>query len=47
MVAAKVPDDVIITTIRASGTKFSLTPDDLIKLKSAGVSDDIIRAMSR
>lgn len=45
MVAAKLPDDVIIATIRKSGSKFDLTPDSLIKLKTAGVSDAVLRAM--
>jgi|GEM_PF-2520247 len=45
MVAAKLPDDVIITTIRKSGSKFDLTPDALVKLKTAGVSDSVLRAM--
>jgi hypothetical protein len=45
MVAAKLPDDVIIATIRKSGSKFDLTPDALIKLKTAGVSDAVLRAM--
>lgn len=45
MVAAKLPDDVIIATIRKSGSTFDLTPDALIKLKTAGVSDAVLRAM--
>ncbi|MDQ1593274.1 MAG: hypothetical protein QOG71_3901 [Pyrinomonadaceae bacterium] len=47
MVAAKLPDDIIITTIRKSGSKFDLNPDALIKLKTAGVSDAVLRAMSQ
>jgi hypothetical protein len=47
MVKAKLPDDIIITTIQKSGSKFDLTPDALIKLKTAGVSDAVIRAMTR
>lgn len=47
MVAAKLPDDIIITTIQNSGSKFDLTPETLIKLKTAGVSDAVIRAMTR
>ena len=47
MVAAKLPDDIIVTTIRNSGSKFDLTPEALIKLKTAGVSDTVIRAMTR
>lgn len=45
MVEAKLPDDVIIATIRKSSSKFDLTPDALIKLKAAGVSDAVLRAM--
>jgi hypothetical protein len=45
MVGAKLPDDVIIAAIRKSGSKFDLTPDALIKLKTAGVSDAVLRAM--
>lgn len=45
MVAAKLPDDIIIATIRKSGSKFDLTPDALVKLKTAGVSDAVLRAM--
>jgi hypothetical protein len=47
MVAAKLPDDVIITTIQKSNSKFELTPEALIKLKTAGVSDAVIRAMTK
>jgi hypothetical protein len=45
MAAAKIPDDVIIASIKKSGSKFDLTPDALIKLKTAGVSDAVLRAM--
>lgn len=45
MAGAKLPDDVIIATIRKSGSKFDLTPDALIKLKNAGVSDAVLRAL--
>lgn len=47
MVEAKLPDDIIITTIQKSGSKFNLTPEALIKLKTAGVSDAVIRAMTQ
>ena len=46
MVTAKLPDDIIITTIRNSNSRFDLTPETLIKLKTAGVSDAVIRAMT-
>jgi hypothetical protein len=45
MAGAKLPDDVIISIIRKSGSKFDLTPDTLIKLKNASVSDAVLRAM--
>jgi hypothetical protein len=47
MVTAKLPDDIIITTIQKSNSKFELTPENLIKLKTAGVSDAVIRAMTQ
>ena len=47
MVTAKLPDDIVIATIQKSGSRFELTPEALIKLKSAGVSDAVIRAMTR
>jgi len=47
MVAATLADDIIITTIQNSSSKFDLTPETLIKLKGAGVSDAVIRAMTR
>jgi hypothetical protein len=47
MVVAKLPDDIIIATIQKSPSKFELTPETLIKLKAAGVSDAVIRAMTR
>src|ERR1035437_613144 len=46
MVTAKLPDDIIITSIRNSSSKFNLAPEALIKLKTAGVSDAVIRAMT-
>lgn len=47
MVTAKLADDIIITTIQNSNSRFDLTPAALIKLKTAGVSDAVIRAMTR
>jgi hypothetical protein len=47
MVASKLPDDVIIKTIQNSGTRIEATPEVLIKLKSVGASDAVIRAISR
>ena len=47
MVAAKLPDDIIITTIQKSSSKFELNPEALIKLKTAGVNDAVIRAITQ
>lgn len=47
MVVAKLPDDVIISSIRKSGTAFDVTPEVLIRLKTAGASDAVIRAITR
>lgn len=45
MVAAKLPEDVIIAAIRSSSSKFDLSPDALIKLKQTGVTDAVIQLM--
>jgi len=47
MVVAKIPDDLIIASIQKSGSKFDLTPELLIKLKTAGVSDAVLREMAK
>ena len=47
MVAAKLADDIIIMTIRHTHSKFDLDPETLIRLKTSGVSDAVIRAMTR
>lgn len=47
MVGAKIPDDIIVASLEKSGSKFELTPEDLIKLKTAGVSDAVLRAMAK
>jgi hypothetical protein len=47
MVNAKLADDIIIATIQKADSKFDLTPEALIKLKGAGVSAAVIRAMAR
>lgn len=46
MVKAKLSDAVIIDEIHKSPCKFSTSPDDLIALKKAGVSDAVIEAIS-
>lgn len=45
MVKAKLGEDIIISKIKDSKTNFDLSTDSLIKLKEAGVSDNIINAM--
>lgn len=47
MATAKLAEDIILATIRKSSAPFDLSPDALIKLKTAGVSDAVIRAMSQ
>jgi hypothetical protein len=47
LVAAKVADDIIITTIQKSSSRFDLSTDDLIRLKTAAVSDAVVRAMAQ
>jgi hypothetical protein len=46
MVTARLPDDVIVKTIKTSALSFTLTPDVLVQLKTGGVSDAVIRAMT-
>ena len=38
-------DDLIVQTINAQPGKYATTPDDLMRLKSAGVSDKVLGAM--
>jgi hypothetical protein len=45
MVKAGLGDDVVVATINSQPGKYSTTPDDLIALKTAGVSAKIITAM--
>jgi len=45
MVKAGLPDDVIISKIKTEANLPNLSTDDLIALKSAGVSDGVIRAL--
>lgn len=45
MVKAGLGDDVVISTITSQPAKFATTPDDLIALKGAGVSDRVIGVM--
>ena len=45
MVKAGLSDDVIVSTINSSAGAYNTTPDGLIALKQAGVSDKIIAAV--
>ena len=45
MVKGGLSDDVIVTVIQKQPGKFSLTPEDLVKLKQQGVSEKILNAM--
>jgi hypothetical protein len=45
MAKAGLSDDVIISTITSQPGKYATTPDDLIGLKGAGVSDRVIGVM--
>jgi hypothetical protein len=47
MVMAKIPDDIIVASIEKSGSRFDLTPENLIKLKTSGTSDAVLRAMAK
>lgn len=46
MAQAKLPDGVIVAKIKASPCKFDTSPDTLIKLKQAGISDTVMQAMA-
>src|SRR5215469_11071356 len=45
MVKAGLSDDIVVSTINSQPAKYATGPDDLISLKSAGVSDKVIGAM--
>ncbi len=45
MVGAQLSDDVIVTTINASPGAYDTSPEGLIALKQAGVSDKVIAAI--
>lgn len=42
---AKIPDNLIVDEIHESKCDFSMAPDELIKLRKAGVSDVVLGAM--
>jgi hypothetical protein len=45
MVKAGLGDDLVVSTIKSQPANYTTTPDDLIALKGAGVSDKVIAAM--
>lgn len=45
MVKGGLSDDVVIGMVKSQPAKYATTPDDLIALKGAGVSDKVIAAM--
>jgi hypothetical protein len=45
MAKAGLPDDIIIAAIAADGKSLDRSPDALLKLKKAGVSDAVIRSV--
>ncbi|HUZ07030.1 MAG TPA: hypothetical protein VMV89_06025, partial [Candidatus Paceibacterota bacterium] len=45
MVQAHVSDSIIVSQIQNSSTRYSLTADEIIALKNAGVSDAILNAL--
>lgn len=47
MVEAKIPDEVILASLAKAGAKYDLTPEDWIRLKGAGASDAVLRALAK
>src|SRR5437867_11753643 len=45
MLQVKLGEDLIVTQIRKNGKPFSLLTDDIVRLKTAGASDNVIRVM--
>jgi curli biogenesis system outer membrane secretion channel CsgG len=46
MVTLKLPDASVVSSINAAGKSLKVTPDDLIRFKEAGASDNVIVALS-
>lgn len=46
MVTLKLPDASVVSSINAAGKSLHVTPDDLIRFKEAGASDNVIVALS-
>jgi len=45
LVSAGISDDLIIAKIQKSGQSFDLSTDDIVRLKKAGASDAVVKAM--
>ena len=45
LVGAGISDDLIIAKIQKSGQTFDLSTDDMVRLKKAGASDTVMKAM--
>ena len=45
MVQVKLADDLIISQVRKNGKPFSLSADDIVRLKTTGANDSVIRVM--
>jgi hypothetical protein len=45
LVGAGISDDIIIAKIQKSGQSFDLSTDDMVRLKKAGTSDAVMKAM--
>jgi len=45
LVGAGISDDLVIAKIRKSGQAFDLSTDDMVRLKKAGASDAVMKAM--
>ena len=45
LVGAGISDDLIIAKIQKSGQTFDLSTDDMVRLKKAGASDAVMKAM--
>jgi hypothetical protein len=45
MLSAGISSDVIVTKIQKSGQSFDLSTDDIVRLKKAGASDEVMKSM--
>ncbi len=45
MLAAQVPEDVIVLKVKQTGKPFNLSSDEIIALKKSGASDQLLKAL--